>query len=287
MLMENLKDKIAYIGIMALYGTTGIIKKFIPFSSSFISFTRAVIALALILLVLIVKKKRIDFKGVKRNLPYLTLVGLLLGLNWIAYFEACNYTTVAKASLCYYMAPVIIIALSPILYKEKLGVKKLLCVLAAVIGMVMVSGVLTDSTHGDGKGIAIGLGAAMIYALVIIFSRKITDIPSYDKTAIQMAVAAMILLPGVLTNGEPAVENATVIQWILLIVIGAVNTGIAYIIYFDKITKLKAQTIAIFAYADPVVSVLLSALILKEPLGIYGIMGAVLIIGAMVINELG
>lgn len=284
--MENMKDKIAYIGVMALYGTTGILKKFIPFSSSFISFTRAVIALLLILSVVLIQKKKLDFQGIKKNLVYLLAVGLLLGLNWIAYFEACNYTTVAKASLCYYMAPVLIIALSPILYKEKLGGKKVLCVLVAVAGMVMVSGVLTDSTHGDWKGIAIGLGAAVIYALVIIFSRKITDVPSYDKTAVQMAIAALVMLPVVLVNGEPATGNANAMEWILLIIIGTVNTGLAYIIYFDKVTKLKAQTVAIFAYADPVVSVLLSALILKEPLGIFGIVGAVLIIGAMIINEI-
>lgn len=284
--MTNTKEKIAYIAVMALYGTTGILKRFIPFSSNFISFTRAVVATVFLLAIIIIGKRKIDVNAVKKNLKWLILVGFLLAFNWITYFEACTYTTVAKATLCYYMAPVIVILLSPVLYKEKLSVKKIICVIVAVIGMVMVSGVLSDTVVGDFRGIIMGFIAASLYAMIVIFSRKIKDIESYDKTIVQLFVAAITLLPVILFSKGTTVPNATLWQWAVLLLIGVLNTGFAYTVYFGTITKMKAQTIAIFAYADPVVSVLLSALVLKEPLGLTGIVGAVLIIGAMIISEL-
>ena len=283
--MKN-KDKILYISVMALYGTTGILKHFVPYSSAFVAFIRALIASIFIFAFMKLKGKSLNRSAVRENLPKLIAVGVLLGFNWIAYFEACRLSTVAKATLCYYMAPVIVMLLSPLLYGEKLTGRKICCITVAVIGMALVSGVFGDKESAEAKGLLIGFLAALIYAAIVILSRRINNIEALDKTLVQLAVAACCLFPyWLLADGE-ALPEPSFLPVLLVIIIGILNTGIAYVIYFGTVTKLKAQTVAIFAYADPVVSVLLSAFLLKEPLGIGGAIGAALIIGAMILSEL-
>ena len=72
----------------------------------------------------------------------------------------------------------------------------------------------------------------------------------------------------------------------LLLVVGIVHTGIAYALYFGSLMQLKAQTAAILSYIDPVVAVLLSALVLREHMSLLSGLGAVLVLGAAVVSEL-
>ena len=279
------KDKIAYFLVMALYGTTGIIKRFVPASSGFVALARSAIAMVFIYLFIVVSGRKIDFAAIRKNLKWLLIVGTLLGFNWVCYFEACTNTTVAKATLIYYMAPVIVIILSPFLFREKLTLKKTICVAVAIIGMVLVSGVLSESGIGSVYGIVIAMLSAMLYAAIIICSRQVKDISSYDKTLVQLIIAFICMLVYELLTEDFGAINLTPVQWMLVGVIGILNTGIAYLVYFGSITKLSAQSAAILAYADPTVSVLGSALILGETLGANGIIGAVLMIGAMIVSE--
>ena len=70
-------------------------------------------------------------------------------------------------------------------------------------------------------------------------------------------------------------------QWLLLVGVGIVHTGIAYALYFGGIRDVNAQTAAILSYLDPVLSILLSAWILREQLDIFSVTGAVLILGGV------
>ena len=78
----------------------------------------------------------------------------------------------------------------------------------------------------------------------------------------------------------------TPLLWILLLFVGLVHTGVAYALYFSSMKDLKAQTIAIFSYIDPIVAILLSALFLKEKMGFFGILGAILVLGSTFISEM-
>ena len=73
---------------------------------------------------------------------------------------------------------------------------------------------------------------------------------------------------------------------ICLLVLGFLHTGIGYIIYFDAVNRLPAQTVGIMSYIDPVEAILLSAFFLKEPISVYTIIGAVMILGAAAFSEL-
>lgn len=285
---QETKSKLMLILAMSIWGTLGIFRRYIPMSSGMIAFTRGVIGTVFLLLVILISRKKIDFKAIRSNLILLVLSGALMAVNWILLFEAYKFTSVATATVCYYMEPVFVLIISPLLLKERLSPKKILCIIASLAGMVLVSGVLNMAEFriGEIKGVLLGLGAAVLYASVVIINKKLKNIGAYDKTIVQLAVSAITVLPYMLLA-----ENMTAVEFepvniVMLILVGVLHTGVAYALYFGSMDGIKAQTIAFFSYIDPVVAIILSALILKEKIGIAEICGAVLVLGSTLISEL-
>ena len=285
--MSKAKPKFALITSMAIFATIGIFRKYIPLPSSTVAMARAVIGTLFLVAVILLRGKKISFESIKKNALPLCFSGVFLGFNWILLFEAYNYTTVATATLCYYMAPVILILASPLLFKERLTFSKLVCAVVAVGGMTLVSGIFTSGDKGNDniKGVLLGLCAAFLYAAVVTCNKKLKDIEAFDRTTVQLGISAIVLTPYTLLLedfSQVALNGFTVI---MLVTVGVVHTGIAYALYFGCIDKLKTQTVAIYSYVDPVGAVLLSALFLKEPMGVFEIIGAVLVLGATLASE--
>ncbi len=273
---------------MFIFGTIGIFVRHIPFPSSVIALARGGIGMLFLLAVVILSKQRLSKADIKRNLMPLCLSGFFLGFNWILLFEAYRYTTVATATLCYYLAPVIVILVSPFLLNEKLTVKKLMCVLVALLGMVFVSGVLETGipSMAESKGILFGIAAAMFYAGIVLTNKRIHDIGSYDMTIMQLGIATAVLCPYTILTESIGDLTFTTNAILLLLFVAIVHTGVAYALYFSSLQGLSSHTIAVFSYVDPIVAIVLSALLLHEPMGINGIIGAVLILGAAFVSGL-
>ena len=280
-------SKIMLIVSMLIFGTIGIFRKYIPLPSSVLAMARGFIGMLFLLLVVWIKGSKLSTIAIKKNLRYLLLSGAALGFNWILLFEAYQYTTVATATLCYYMAPIFVILVSPFLLKERLSLKKILCVIVALIGMVLVSGVIQSgvSDIAEIRGILLGLGAAVLYASVILLNKKIKDIAAYDKTIVQLGVAAVILLPYTFATEHMSELTFTPLMVVMLVVVGVIHTGVAYALYFGSMKNLKAQTVALYSYIDPIVAIILSALILSEHMGMEEVIGACMVLGATMISE--
>ena len=272
---------------MVIFGTIGVFRRYIPLPSSLVAMTRGLIGMLFLLLVMVLRKRGMNRAAVRRKLGMLCLSGAAIGVNWILLFEAYNYTSVATATLCYYLAPMFVILASPLVMGERLTAKKLICVLAALLGMVFVSGVLeSGGGSSDLKGVLLGLGAAVLYASVVLMNKQLGDVPAYDRTIVQLSSSAAVLLPYVLLTENLGALTFTPGTIGLLLVVGIVHTGIAYALYFGSLMQLKAQTAAILSYIDPVVAVLLSALVLREHMSLLSGLGAVLVLGAAVVSEL-
>ena len=270
---------------MLIFGTIGIFRRWIPFPSSVVALARATVGLIFLLLLRALRREPIDREAVKKNLWRLVIPGAMLGINWIFLFEAYNCTSVAAATMCYYMAPVFIILLSPLVFGERITLRKGICAAVAVFGMVLVSDVLTSGLHGA-KGLAFGLIAAALYAAIVIVNRTLDGVSGEDRTIVQFAVSVAVMLPYVLLTENVASLRLTPTVLLLLLIVGIVHTGIAYVLYFGSIAFVPAQTAALLSYIDPVVAVLLSLLLLKEPMSVPAIIGAVLVIGAMIVSEI-
>lgn len=282
--MKDNRSLYMLIGSMVIFGTIGVVRRYIPLPSAAIAAMRGLAGAAFLLALNVLRRKKLDRAAIRADLWRLILSGTVIGANWIALFEAYRFTTVAVATLCYYMAPVFVIALSPLVLKERLTARKGLCAALAVAGMVLVSGVL-DAGGGSPKGVLLGLLAAALYASVILINKRMRPMPAMDRTVVQLAAAGAVVLPYALLTGGGG-EALTPLTVGLLAVICIVHTGLAYALYFGSMEGLPAHTIALLSYIDPVVAVVLSALVLREPLTLWTVLGAVGILGAAILGEL-
>ena len=279
--------RLQLIFTMLLFGTIGTLSRYIDMPSSMICLGRAFFGVIIILAVLALRGQRLDTEAIRRNAGWLTLSSVFMCVNWICQFEAFRYTTIAAATLCYYMQPVFYILAAAIVLKEHLTVRRLLCVAVAFGGMVLVSGVLQTGFHlSELKGAMFGVAGGFFYAMVVLINKYMKDISPVDTTTVQLALVSVIMLPYSAVTGAFGQVNVTTTGIICLLVLGFLHTGIGYVIYFDAVNRLPAQTVGILSYIDPVEAVLLSAFFLKEPVTVYTVIGAVMILGAAAISEL-
>lgn len=277
----------ALTGAMLIFGSIGLFRRWIPAPSGLLAFCRALLGATFLLTLLAARLLR----GAQRSealtveqVGTLMLSGALLGLNWMLLFEAYRHTTVAVATLCYYMQPTMVIFLSPLVFREPLRPKQLVCALLSVAGMVLVSGVGALDAP-DGTGIALGLAAAALYALIVVLNKRLGPVDPWQSTLVQLTAAAATLLPYVLLSGSFDGVRLSGGAFAALVVLGLVHTGVAYALYFSSLGRLSAQTIALFSYIDPVTALLLSALVLGERLSARGCVGALLILACAAVGE--
>ena len=288
MFMKNsMSSRTMLIISMTVFGTLGLFVRNIPLPSGEIALYRAVLAAILIGIFLLVTKQKIPFGKIKKEIPLLILSGVAMGFNWILLFEAYKYTTVSVATLSYYFAPVIVTIACPILFKEKMGAKQWICFVMSTLGIVLITGI-GDLSQGSShiKGILFGLGAASLYATVILVNKFIKNVDGIHRTFLQFIAAIIVLVPYVtFTDGV----NLAVLDtkgWIFLLIIGLVHTGVTYCLYFSSLKELPGQKAAILSYIDPLVAVLVSVLILHEKMTVTQIIGGILILGFTLWNEI-
>ena len=271
---------------MMIFGTIGTVSRFTAVPSSVVSCIRAFAGTLMILMFLRITGRKPDTTAVRSNIRLLVIAGIFNGINWVLIFEGFRYTTVAAASLCYYMQPVFLMISAPFFFRERLSPRKVLCITAAFLGvalMTLTPGADLPDTHL--RGIAFSLAAAVFYAANVIVSKKFKDISAYDSTTVQLLTAGIVLLPYIFLTQDLGSITLTGQDAAVILVLCIVHTGIAYIMYYESIGSIDAQTIAVLGYLDPVVSVLLSALILREGMTLGLAAGAVLILGASYISS--
>lgn len=272
---------------MIIFGTIGLLSRNIAVSSGELALYRAVLASVLLIVYLLIKNERIHFKEIKKELIFLLLSGMAMGINWILLFEAYKYTTISAATLSYYFAPVLVTVICPFLFREKLTKIQIICFIMSTIGLVLITGIGNVGESGtDLIGILFGLGAAVFYATVILLNKFIKKVEGIHRTLLQFLAAIIILIPYVCFTGGCSLGNLDSKGWICLLVIGLVHTGITYCMYFSALKELKGQETAILSYIDPLVAVLISVLVLGEPMSGWQIVGGVCILGFTLWNEL-
>lgn len=277
-----MKEKLSMILSMVIFGTIGIFVKYIGLPSGLIAAARGITGAVVIILVMLITKHKPDIKSVIKKLPVLIASGVAIGFNWILLFEAYNHTGIPVATVCYYTAPIFVVVATPFVFKSKLKPRQLICVVLALLGVVAVSGVLQNGTTKI-TGVLLGVGAAVLYASVMIMNKFMGDVPDYERTVIQLGSAGLVVLPyALVTSSEISVTSTSVI---LLAIVGVVHTGFAYLLYFGALKKLKSQTAAILSYIDPASAIILSSIVFAQLPTAYELVGVVLIMSAALLSE--
>ncbi len=288
---QRQNDKKALVQIvisMIIWGSIGLFRRYIPLPSAVLAASRGVIGSLFLFTFLKLRGRSVRGGMTGKQIAWYAVSGAIMGINWILLFDAYNYTSVAVATLCYYMMPVFVTLASAVLFGERLTARKLICVAVCLFGMLLVTGVVGSGMPESGgtKGVLMGLTAAVLYAVVVLMNKQVSGVDPFEKTIVQLLASSAALVPYVLLTVNPASLQFSGSAIPMLLIVGIVHTGIAYALYFGSIDGLKAQTVAIFSYFDPIVAVLLSAVILGEYLGPPGILGAFLVLGAAIASEL-
>ena len=282
-----MKAKLQIITAMCLYGTISVFVRNIPLSSAAVALCRAGIALAALLALQGARGRLPDLRAMGRELPLLLLSGAAMGFNWIFLFEAYKYTTVSVATLSYYFAPVIVMLACPVLFRERLTLRQAVCFVGSTLGLVLVINVGALSAGQHLKGVAFGLAAAALYATVVLMNKFLKRVSGLDRTVLQFAGAAAVLLPYVLLTEGLSFAPMTGPGWACLLCVGLVHTALAYVLYFSALRTLPGQEAAILSYIDPLVAVILSLTLLREPVTPLQLVGGAMILAFTLANELG
>ncbi|WP_047985458.1 DMT family transporter [Ornithinibacillus californiensis] len=281
--------KATFIMVMLIFGSLGLFVKNIDLSSSEIALFRGAIGSVFLIAASFIIKQKVNFRISKRNLTLLLISGAAMGFNWIFLFEAYLFTTISNATLSYYFAPIFVMLLAPILLKEKWTSKKAVSILLAFIGLFLVVQPGVSSLVGAYNhpvGIGYGLLAAGLYASVILINKFIRGLSDFETTIMQLAMATVVMLPYVFMTEEMSYGGLGVQSIVLIAIFGVVHTGVAYLLYFSSMKKLKGQTIAVMSYIDPISAVLMAALFLSESMTFVQVIGGILILGSTFLSEI-
>jgi len=257
-----MSGKLAFVLSMIIFGAVGVFAKYIPLSSSEIAFWMSLIGACFLIVIFIYKKESFTKRSILKNKWKLVLSSVALCGNWIFLFQAYKETTIANAALSYYVAPVLVICLSPI--------------------------ILSQGT-GDSKqfiGIVYGLIAACFYTALTFTNKCIGNIKEPGNTLIQLALAAFFLCFYILGTTGFQVMTISFKSVLLLIVLGIVHAGVGFLLFFWGMSKLKGQSIAILSYIDPLTSLVISTMFIGEKMTLLQLIGAILLLGSTLLSEL-
>ncbi|MEG6521040.1 DMT family transporter [Desulfotomaculum sp. 1211_IL3151] len=273
-----------YIAALLLFGSNGIVASYIYLNSYEIVFLRTFIGSLFLILVFALSKQKVHFWENKSHFLYLVISGAAMGASWLFLFEAYTEIGVSIATLAYYCGPVIVMMLSPILFREKMTSAKLLGFLAVMIGMLCVNWQALSQGRTS-WGLICGILSAIMYALMVVFNKKAVSITGLENSMCQLFTSFITV--GIFIGLKQGFSvNMMQGNLIPILILGVVNTGIGCYLYFSSIGELPVQTVSICGYLEPLSALIFSAAILGEMLSPLQIAGAVLILGGAAFGEL-
>ena len=276
---------VKYIIGLLLFGSNGIVADKINLSSYDIVLYRTLIGSIFLLALYFLLGNRLSLKNdSKKELLYVILSGISMGASWIFLYEAYGRIGVGVASLAYYCGPVIVMVLSPLIFKEKLSKSQIFCFIIVLAGVVLTD-INEVSGSGDMYGLFCGLMSAFMHALMVIFTMKAPNIKGIKNSAVQLSVSFFAVLCYTIIFKSISVPTQTS-QWLWIMLLGVINTGFGCYLYFSSIGALSVPVVSVWGYLEPLSAVLFSVILLNEKLLPMQILGAVLIIGGAAASEM-
>ncbi|MBQ8590707.1 MAG: EamA family transporter [Firmicutes bacterium] len=276
-----------YIASLLIFGTNGVVASFLTLNNTAIIFYRTVIGSLFLLSLLLITKKLPKPELLKGQLLPVSISGATLGLGWLFLFEAYRQIGVGTATLLYYLGPAIFMILAPLLFKERIALSRIIGITAAFLGMILVNFNLlgTDAEGSSFYGILCGLGSALMYAVMLVANKKVTNLNGVDRTFFQLVFAGLVVTLYALVT-QKALWPVHSTELLPLLILCIVNTGLGCYFYFSSTHLLPVQSVAVLSYIDPLSALVFSALFLDERMGMLQMIGAALILGGAAFGEL-
>ena len=286
-LINSGNAKLMMILAMSLFGTLGVSTYFIDLPASIIVVGRGLIGASFLLILIRFSGSKLSKDDIYGNMFTLICSGICLGLNWLFLFEAYKSIEISVATVLNYLTPAMVILIAPLVFKTKLTFIKLGCALLALLGLVLVTGILENGTEDiNYYGLICGVLGAVFYTGLVVFNKKLKSIGSYDRTFVQLLIAGIVVAVYSLFTVDFDSLHPDTLSIVLLVVIAVFQTAIAFTLYFGSLAHLDAPTAVMYGYIEPVISIALSVIILHEDLGIIGWIGAAMILGSTFLSEI-
>lgn len=274
-----------YLTGLLLFGSNGVVVSGIALSSYEIVLLRSVIGGALLLFLFLAAGNRFTVMEHRRDFGVILISGAAMAADWLFLFEAYAQIGVSLGMLINYCGPAIVIALSPAVLKERLTGRKVAALGAALAGACLVSGqAVVDGLLAWGLFCAVMSAAA--YAVMVLSNKLAREVDGMENATVQLLATAVtvVLFVGWRQGLSLHVDAG---DWLPVLWLGLVNTGLGCFFYFSSLGELPAQTVAVCGYLEPLAAVALSVVVLHETLTGGQVLGAALIIGGALYGELG
>ena len=281
--IASMKYLLYFIAAVMMFGSSGIVASTLPLSAFEVCLMRLIIGALFMGLIFVVPRQQLPRHIGRRQYLFVALSGACLGLAMMTIFAAYRLLGVGLGAVLAATAPVITMALSPLLFKEHLRLPVVVGFAIVVGGLLLLNASALEGTLSV-PGILMGLAAAAGTAGMVIFNKLARDITGIPCTTIQLATAVAVALAAA-GEGFAFIGRIPLSSWPTVIALGAVFTALAYFLYYRAIDQLPMQTVSVCAYAEPLTAVVLGALVLGEVMTPVQLAGACCIIGGALLGE--
>ncbi len=272
-----------YIVSLLLFGSNGVVASFIHLNSYKIVLMRTVLGSVFLTAIFLSSRQKLAARQYKKDLLFIAVSGAAMAADWLLLFEAYQEIGVSLGMLINYCGPVIVIAFSPVLFKEKITWKKLTALGIALVGIFLISGQAASEGISGWGLLCAGLSAGA-YAAMVIFNKLAKQITGVENATFQLLFALVIVAIFVACK-QGLFFEVTADDWIPVLILGLVNTGLGCFLYFSSIGELPTQTVAICGYLEPLSAVLFATVFLHETMEPVQLAGAAMIIGGTLLGE--
>ncbi|OUW35307.1 MAG: EamA family transporter [Flavobacteriaceae bacterium TMED179] len=265
---------------MLFVSTSGVLGRYISLAPPVSIWFRSLIAIFVLIIYTIYKKKSLQIEWKKYGLPVFWS-GFLMGLHWITYFFALQWSNVAIGMLSLFTYPIITVFLEPLFMSVKLQRRHLFLGIIVLIGIYFLVPDFNLKSSAT-QGLLIGLISAFAYSLRNIISKKHNAMGRGSQQMIyQLSVIIILLIPVHWIYPNTNLSN----EWPYLIILGIITTALGHTLFISSFSHFRISTVSIMSSIQPLFGVLLGALFLNEIPDFKSIFGGVLILATVVIES--
>lgn len=279
-----MKDYAKFISSLVLFGSNGVMAAHILLPSYDIVVLRTLIGSLFLGVMFAVRRPEPNFNEA-RNVAFVATSGISMGLSWLFLYEAYQTVGVAVSSLAYYCAPIMVMAVSPVIFRERFTRRIVISFAIVLMGALALNWGAIDSVASP-WGLFCGWMSAICHAAMVVFSKMADKVEGLTSSLIQLFASFIVSAAFLMfTGGVPFAVPAD--SWIWIAVLGVMNTGLGCYLYFSSFQGLSAQTVAILGYLEPLSAVICALVFLGEPMGFWEAIGATLIVGGAMLEAMG
>ncbi|MED4856358.1 DMT family transporter [Bacillus atrophaeus] len=268
---------------MVIFGSIGFFSEHTNLPSFELVFVRCLCATLFLGVCWLVTGQFKTEKWSRREVIQTLACGFFLVFNWVFLFKSFEETSVTIAISVYHLAPVLVLLLGSVIYREKLNVISVSSIIICFFGTALISGINKDMSFSQmmGSGIIWAVLAALFYAFTTLLGKGINNLSPYATTFLQTGLGVVLLIPFIHFGLFSHLSQG---NWTMVVSTGIIHTGIVYLLFFDSLRFLSTKFISVIVFLDPAVAIILDTAFTGFRPDLFQTLGIVLIFAGMALT---